>query len=1057
MKLIILAFTLALTLVTNLPAQTFTTLHYFTGSDGQTPFAGLILSSNTLYGTTYGNGVSDYGTLFKMNTNGSNFTNLYRFTTVQYNGSNAYTNSDGALPISGVILLSNVLYGTTTDGGGSGVGTVFRVNIDGSSFTNLHSFGGGSDGAQPYASLITSGNTLYGATLQGGTSGVGAIFKVNTDGSNFTNLYYFNNYAGEPNAGLILSNSVLYGTTSYGYYISDSGTVFKMNVDGSNFTNLHSFTLTQVNGSGVNTNSDGAYPESSVILFGNTLYGTTYRGGSSGAGSVFKVNTDGSNFTNLYSFTGGNDGAEPYAGLTLFGNTLYGTTQNGGSANSGTVFQLNTDGSNFQSLHSFSAAVASSYTNSDGAYPRGVLILSENTLYGTTQSGGSAGKGTVFALTLPPPSVPTITTQPQSQTVQVGSNIIFTVVASGSPSPNYQWYFNSNPLTGQTAASLSLNNVQLSNGGYYSVAIANAYGSTNSAIAQLIVYTNLVLIQTNRTPPATAIGSPTIPTNPNYFKVFTNGNFQSGIALNPNKNTVVLTHGWNSSSTDWPHDMAQLIQQRIGVNAVNIVAWDWTTDATSSIPNLGVIAAKTPGEGFALGTNLVAALGANYSKRIHFIGHSLGTLVNAAAANYVHSHGFSWTNTQMTLCDDAEIAWDFSNPNDPQFASTVYATVTNLEANFSTSQPLWGTTLPTNCAWADNYITAFGLLHPGAANVILTYSYPTVVEDLDTLKQEFFNYHDYSYDFYEDTIEPNNNGGQTNATYAGFICSYEGGGANARPATNTYFYQDQKGLELNLVQIDMGSATNFLNDRFNNFLAIGAFVYQNSSTENWLKIQALEIKGEVLGQQSTVGTIVNLITSMTNSSQIQSLGVRPMGGPVPNGQSANNTPAYIWIPLDIPSNAVSLSFDFMLQGNGNQDSFQAALNGTNVLSLETSLIQTNVALNSGMINVSQYAGQQVELFLGIVGGTSTNASLTICDFNLYVTLPPALQVQLAGTNSIVSWPLSANGYTLETTTNLANPNFWTALTNVPAAINFQNTITNRVVGSQGFYRLIQSQ
>ena len=110
-----------------------------------------------------------------------------------------------------------------------------------------------------------------------------------------------------------------------------------------------------------------------------------------------------------------------------------------------------------------------------------------------------------------------------------------------------------------------------------------------------------------------------------------------------------------------------------------------------------------------------------------------------------------------------------------------------------------------------------------------------------------------------------------------------------------------------------------------------------------------------------------------------------------------------------------------------------------------------------MINVSQYAGQQVELFLGIVGGTSTNASLTICDFNLYVTLPPALQVQLAGTNSIVSWPLSANGYTLETTTNLANPNFWTALTNVPAAINFQNTITNRVVGSQGFYRLIQSQ
>jgi uncharacterized repeat protein (TIGR03803 family) len=1049
MKLTILAFAIILAIVVDLSAQTFTVLHDFTGSDGEHSVASLFLSGNTLYGTTAEGGGSGYGTVFKVNTDGSNFNSLH-----------SLTGSDGQYPDAGLVLLGNTLYGTTFGDHESSEGTVFQVNTDGSNFNNLHNFSGTDlsggytnfDGANSCAGLFLSGNTLYGTAESGGSLGDGTVFRINTDGSDFQNLHSFTvNDGALPVANLILSGNTLYGTTEHGGSSGSGGTVFSVNTDGSNFNSLHSFLAANYPSY---TNIGGAYPMAGLVLSGNTLYGTTYIGGSSGDGIVFSITTNGQNFAILHSFTNYPDGANPYAGLILSGNTLYGTTYSGGSSFNGTVFEVNTDGSHFTILYSF-------IWPHDGGGPQAGLILSGNVLYGTTFSGGSgdAENGTVFSLTLPT-SAPTITTQPQSLTVQVGSNVIFTVVASGSPSPNYQWYFNSNPLTGQTAASLSLNNVQLSNGGNYSVAIANAYGSTNSAIAQLIVYTNLVLVQTNRTPPATAIGPPTIPTNPNYFKVFTNGNFQSGIALNPNKNTVVLTHGWNSSSTDWPHDMAQLIQQRIGSNTVNLVAWDWTTDATSSIPNLGVIAAKTPGEGFALGTNLVAALGANYSKRIHFIGHSLGTLVNAAAANYVHSHGFSWTNTQMTLCDDAEIAWDFSNPNDPQFASTVYATVTNLEANFSTSQPLWGTTLPTNCAWADNYITAFGLLHPGAANVILTYSYPTVVEDLDTLKQEFFNYHDYSYDFYEDTIEPNilmNNGGQTNATYAGFICSYEGGGANARPATNTYFYQDQKGLELNLVQIDMGSATNFLNDRFNNFLAIGAFVYQNSSTENWLKIQALEIKGEVLGQQSTVGTIVNLITSMTNSSQIQSLGVRPMGGPVPNGQSANNTPAYIWIPLDIPSNAVSLSFDFMLQGNGNQDSFQAALNGTNVLSLETSLIQTNVALNSGMINVSQYAGQQVELFLGIVGGTSTNASLTICDFNLYVTLPPALQVQLAGTNSIVSWPLSANGYTLETTTNLANPNFWTALTNVPAAINFQNTITNRVVGSQGFYRLIQSQ
>src|ERR1035441_11018286 len=66
---------------------------------------------------------------------------------------------------------------------------------------------------------------------------------------------------------------------------------------------------------------------------------------------------------------------------------------------------------------------------------------------------------------------------------------------------------------------------------------------------------------------------------------------------------------------------------------------------------------RTQGQGVFLGKNLITALGSNYSQRIHFIGHSLGTLVNAAAANYVHTNGFSWSNTQMTLCDEAEVAW----------------------------------------------------------------------------------------------------------------------------------------------------------------------------------------------------------------------------------------------------------------------------------------------------------------------------------------------------------------------------------------------------------------
>jgi hypothetical protein len=132
-----------------------------------------------------------------------------------------------------------------------------------------------------------------------------------------------------------------------------------------------------------------------------------------------------------------------------------------------------------------------------------------------------------------------------------------------------------------------------------------------------------------------------------------------------------------------------------------------------------------------------------------------------------------------------------------------------------------------------------------------------------------------------------------------------------------------------------------------------------------------------------------------------------------------------------------------------------ALNGTNVMSLETSLIQTNVTLNSGMIDVSQYAGRQVTLFMGIFGGTSTNAALTASGFQFYVALPPSLQIQLAGTNVVLTWPFSAAGYVLQSANKLAPPTVWTTVTNVPGVVNFQYTVTNQISGGSRFYRLAE--
>jgi hypothetical protein len=150
-----------------------------------------------------------------------------------------------------------------------------------------------------------------------------------------------------------------------------------------------------------------------------------------------------------------------------------------------------------------------------------------------------------------------------------------------------------------------------------------------------------------------------------------------------------------------------------------------------------------------------------------------------------------------------------------------------------------------------------------------------------------------------------------------------------------------------------------------------------------------------------------------------------------------------------------MSFDFVLQGDGQQDSFAAALNGTNILSLATSLIQTNVALNSGPIGVSQYAGQQVELFLGIVGGTSTNASVAVSNFRFYAMPAPALRAQVLGTSLIVSWPVWATDYSLEASSTLTGTGVWTPITNAPVIVDFQNTITNEISAGSRFYRLHQ--
>jgi uncharacterized repeat protein (TIGR03803 family) len=402
-----------------------------TNSDGASPHGGLVLSGNTLYGAAQYGGTNGAGTIFAISTTLTNFVVEHTFSAPAPNSEDTFTNSDGGVPSGTLLLSSNLLYGTAAYGGIGGSGTVFKMTTNGASFnvlrtftialTNAPGFYTNSDGANPLAGLVLSSNLLYSTASGGGTNGNGVIFSVTTNGS-FAVLHTFpaldaatettNNDGALPYGGLLLSGNTLYGTAAFGG-VWGFGTIFAINTNGSGFTVLYSFT----------GGDDGANPQAGLILSGNILIGTAADGGADNAGTVFAINTNKTGFIVLHSFTGGDDGASPSASLTLSSNILYGTAASGGAGGNGTVFAVNTNTLVLTVLHAFTGG-------NDGANPYGNLILSGNTLYGTTVDGGIGGDGTVFAVsTIPLPSAPSLS--------GTYSHDQFQITVSGAANENY--------------------------------------------------------------------------------------------------------------------------------------------------------------------------------------------------------------------------------------------------------------------------------------------------------------------------------------------------------------------------------------------------------------------------------------------------------------------------------------------------------------------------------------------------------------------------------------------------------------------------------------------
>jgi len=311
------------------PSGTVTALHSFGGADGANPYLSRVVrdKAGNLYGTTTAGGANGFGTVFKLSPTGTE-TVLHSF---------AADGKDGYRPYASLAIdTTGNLYGTTISGGASSYGTVFKVTPSGTE-TVLYSFKGGTDGCNPYNSGVVLGTkgVLYGATAGCGANAVGTVFKLTRTGIE-TVLHSFANSGTDgfnPYAGLVLDKTTgnFYGTTYYGG-TSDAGTVFMVTPTGTE-TVVHSFAT---------DGKDGYHPYAGVVLdkTGN-LYGTTSAGGVSGLGTAFKITPSGTE-TVLHSFANdGTDGFYPYASLVLGKKgVLYGTTYVGGGSGYGTVFKI---------------------------------------------------------------------------------------------------------------------------------------------------------------------------------------------------------------------------------------------------------------------------------------------------------------------------------------------------------------------------------------------------------------------------------------------------------------------------------------------------------------------------------------------------------------------------------------------------------------------------------------------------------------------------------------------------------------------------------------------
>ncbi|HMP81769.1 MAG TPA: hypothetical protein PKA41_03570, partial [Verrucomicrobiota bacterium] len=208
-------------------------------------------------------------------------------------------------------------------------------------------------------------------------------------------------------------------------------------------------------------------------------------------------------------------------------------------------------------------------------------------------------------------------------------------------------------------------------------------------------------------------------------------------------------------------------------------------------------------------------------------------------------------------------------------------------------------------------------------------------------------------------------------------------------------------------------------------------------------------------------SLVNLYNSAVLRLRLRTTSPSPQnlmalhGGPKRQnvGGDPGSTPM-AWLPIQFPSSATAMAFDFTVEGDPMDDMLVCGIGTNNLFSLEAKYIPTNTMSASRLIDVTEWAGTTNELFFGFMGGTSTNATLTIENIRFYSLAQPSLEIAVSGNGTLLSWPLTAGGYVVETTPTLTMP-VWEIVTNAPVISADSYILTNSWSDEVRFFRLRQ--